>query len=520
MVQPSNQASQQPVPAEHNQTSTLNEQIPAQRLSQVQSFAQAQTLSPQASVLDESPAAVFDESQAAVFDESQASVAMTNKPKSNASNLDENAAIDASYLKEQLDSQEQSAKDDSLEVASLKEASLERASLDKSSLEDASLNMDALNDDTGESNPANQHFHLPASTDEAVDLHKLSLKDSFSKEQLSIHIVKVGHTKYFINSNYLLDEIPPASLENLFSVDWLKNNTTKISLKGGRGQTILFSLDQEKLNQLGINQRSTFTQAGNVDSYAAMQNGYIDSNAAIQREHTDLNATEQSEHVDHNANVQSENVDNNATIRNEHTAPEAPQTYNWCYRKYLRGGAIGKVIEKKFFRYAKNARRAYDEFLMLTQMRTLGLPVPRPIIAQEKHGPLYFENAIIIEQIPNTRNLAEILALRPLTKLEIESIGYSLSLFFEYNVHHTDLNLRNILLDSKGFCYVIDFDKCKFEQNPYQSLILVNQMLKRLERSFIKAQTLGHIKHFEPSLMTKLRKATIQNLVKINESLG
>lgn len=187
---------------------------------------------------------------------------------------------------------------------------------------------------------------------------------------------------------------------------------------------------------------------------------------------------------------------------------------HYCYRKYLRGGLIGKLISKKFFRFGSQSRRAHDEFVMLLQMRALGLPVPQPLVAQEKLGWLTVENAIIIEQVPNTQNLAEIMSQRALSEQEVSKIGTTLAQFFKYNIYHTDLNLRNILLDNQGRCFVIDFDKCYFESNAYRSTVLITLMLKRLERSFIKAQNLGHIHNFNPEIMRILRKSVFSSMLK------
>lgn len=246
--------------------------------------------------------------------------------------------------------------------------------------------------------------------------------------------------------SHIVYPIQGALLDQLFKPKWLTAHAQELETKGGRGQTLLFTLS---LQALGLSQ-----------------------------------------------------------------APA--EVGHYCYRKYLRGGLIGKLISKKFFRFGSQARRAHDEFVMLLQMQALGLPVPRPLIAQEKIGWLTIENAIIIEQLPNTQNLAEIMSQRALSEQEVSNIGTTLAQFFKYNIYHTDLNLRNILLDSQGRCFVIDFDKCCFESNVFRSPVIVTLMLKRLERSFIKAQNLGHICNFSSELMRQLRKSVYSEMLKDN----
>lgn len=185
----------------------------------------------------------------------------------------------------------------------------------------------------------------------------------------------------------------------------------------------------------------------------------------------------------------------------------------WCYRKYLRGGLVGKVITESFLRCSSTAHRAHDEFKMLRTLRCLGVPVPKPIVAYEQVGLLSVKNAIIIEQIPHTQNLAEILSQRPLESAELNAVGCALFSLFVHNVHHTDLNLRNILLDEQGYCYIIDFDKCSFETNPFRSPVLIQQMLQRLQRSFVKAQSLGHTSFYQESMMEHMRHVAMQLMV-------
>ncbi|MCR5536418.1 MAG: 3-deoxy-D-manno-octulosonic acid kinase [Succinivibrio sp.] len=172
-------------------------------------------------------------------------------------------------------------------------------------------------------------------------------------------------------------------------------------------------------------------------------------------------------------------------------------------RHYYRGGFIGKFIGDNFFVWELCCRRSLYEFKLLNELWSEGFPVPRPILARVRYYGAFVRNDIIVEQLLETENLAEILAKRPLTQEEYDRIGLMIRRFFTANVDHTDLNLRNILLDKLGRVYFIDFDKC------YRHDLSVERkeaIVDRLERSFVKEQSHhGANCHFDQTNFELLR---------------
>ncbi|MBQ9275012.1 MAG: 3-deoxy-D-manno-octulosonic acid kinase [Succinivibrio sp.] len=173
-------------------------------------------------------------------------------------------------------------------------------------------------------------------------------------------------------------------------------------------------------------------------------------------------------------------------------------------RHYLRGGLWGRLMGDKFCAALPGNARAADEFELLLKLRALGLPVPVPYLARVRRQGWYLLNDLCEYQLPDTQNLAEILATRELSVTEYQTVGQCLKRFFKAGVLHSDLNLRNILLNSRGECFVIDFDKCSTGLvGPSQA----GAMLQRLERSFLKECRLRPDTHYNGECFKTLRES-------------
>lgn len=269
-------------------------------------------------------------------------------------------------------------------------------------------------------------------------------------------------------------------LQRYFDVDYLKENATDIRWCGGRGQTMLFTLDFKFISAIYGPKRDFVLEV------ARAQAGQASQTAAVSQ-----------------------------TVSNRIQGAEVRPSYALCWRSYRRGGLVGRVLKQGFCRFARRALRARDEFELTARLYRMGLPVPRPLIARENVGILFVTNDIVMEQIPDAENLAEILARNgSLTEDELKLIGATLERFFKAGVYHSDLNIRNILLstapdtptaagasaavapvsiqsgtDDERCCYLIDFDKCSCEDS--LSHQAKEAMIARLERSFLKEKGLA-----------------------------
>ena len=163
------------------------------------------------------------------------------------------------------------------------------------------------------------------------------------------------------------------------------------------------------------------------------------------------------------------------------------------YRHYMRGGLVGRFIKDLFFLWAKDSHRAYNEMLLLDFMQSKALPVPKALISRERRYFCFIKQDLIQEQIDRTQNLCQILSVRSLSKRNYEDIVKTIIRLYKANVVHTDLNIKNILIDDKDMVYIIDFDKCFIKNNIDKNDL--NNMFMRLLRSFDKEHNL-HMNNF------------------------
>ncbi|TLU76594.1 3-deoxy-D-manno-octulosonic acid kinase [Mannheimia varigena] len=157
---------------------------------------------------------------------------------------------------------------------------------------------------------------------------------------------------------------------------------------------------------------------------------------------------------------------------------------NVVLRHYYRGGLFGKFIKDSYVFTRFENTRAYKEFFLLQQMLAWGLPVPRPVAIKVEKTFCCYRADIMLEKLENTQDLSKILQSQALSNEQYEQIGKLIRRLHNHQVHHSDLNIHNILLGNEGRFWLIDFDKCGIEQGESWK----QSNLDRLLRSFKKEQ--------------------------------
>jgi 3-deoxy-D-manno-octulosonic acid kinase len=151
-------------------------------------------------------------------------------------------------------------------------------------------------------------------------------------------------------------------------------------------------------------------------------------------------------------------------------------------RHFRRGGWI-HVLGDRYLWTGLERTRALREWRLLAELTRLGLPVPRPLTARVVRRGIVYRADIITCRIENSHSLAVRLQTSPLSLQEWAGLGRCIRRFHDAGVYHADLNAQNILLDSDGGIYLIDFDggKIKDQRKGWK-----RRNLARLLRSLTK----------------------------------
>lgn len=151
-------------------------------------------------------------------------------------------------------------------------------------------------------------------------------------------------------------------------------------------------------------------------------------------------------------------------------------------RQYLRGGWAARVSRDLYLWRGADHVRSFAEYRLTRMLQARGLPVPMPIAAcYRRHGPGY-RAGILLGRLHDVVSLAR-RAGRDAQDAPWEQTGELIARFHRAGLDHADLNAHNILFDSAGLGWVIDFDKGRL-RIPATSWREAN--LRRLRRSLLK----------------------------------
>lgn len=158
---------------------------------------------------------------------------------------------------------------------------------------------------------------------------------------------------------------------------------------------------------------------------------------------------------------------------------------NVVLRHYYRGGMFGKFVKDLYLFHRLEKTRAFQEFSLLEKLRAWHLPVPQPIALKVEKTCCCYRADIMLEKIEGTQDLSKFLQTHSLSDAQYQQIGQLIRQLHNHQVHHSDLNIHNILLQpSSGQFFLIDFDKCGIAQTEHWK----PANLARLLRSFQKEQ--------------------------------
>lgn len=172
------------------------------------------------------------------------------------------------------------------------------------------------------------------------------------------------------------------------------------------------------------------------------------------------------------------------------------------YRPYLRGGLVARFNRDRHLWQGAAGTRCFVEMRLLDELRALGLPVPEPLAARYRRAGLFYRAEIVLRMIHGARTLADNVVRMP-GAVEWEAVGSTLARFHAAGVDHADLNAHNILFDSSGNVWLVDFDRsARREPGPW-----AEANLARLKRSLHKLRAEESVADFEGKAWPRLLDA-------------
>ncbi len=151
-------------------------------------------------------------------------------------------------------------------------------------------------------------------------------------------------------------------------------------------------------------------------------------------------------------------------------------------RQYRRGGLAASVSSDRYFWRGAARTRSFAEFRLTRALLEKGLPVPRPVAASYHRDGLTYRAAILLERLPGVRSFADRLQTAG-SDAPWEEVGRLVARFHRAGLDHADLNAHNILFDSAGKGWVIDFDRGRLR---IPATGWRERNLARLQRSVLK----------------------------------
>lgn len=164
-------------------------------------------------------------------------------------------------------------------------------------------------------------------------------------------------------------------------------------------------------------------------------------------------------------------------------------------RVYHRGGMVRHLSRSSYVFTGTGRTRPFAEWRVNRRLLDAGLPVPEPLAAAfARRGPVY-QGALLTRRIPDAGPLPK--AAGRMASDDWRRLGEMLGKVAGAGLRHPDLNANNILMDSAGKFWLLDFDRAWIADNAFDP----GPMIGRLQRSMRK---LG-IEHDESALWQVVR---------------
>lgn len=154
--------------------------------------------------------------------------------------------------------------------------------------------------------------------------------------------------------------------------------------------------------------------------------------------------------------------------RNAVTSEVLPEIGPVAVKRYLRGGVIGNFINSLYLRGDKT--RSQSEYEQMLNVGERGVKVPEPIMYVSK-GSLFYRAWLVTRKISNSQTLAELsLADEDALQQPMQRLVEQVELLINNRILHVDLHPGNVLVNSAGEVFLVDFDKASAFDSSLQDL--------------------------------------------------
>ena len=151
-------------------------------------------------------------------------------------------------------------------------------------------------------------------------------------------------------------------------------------------------------------------------------------------------------------------------------------------KHYRRGGLARYFIKQRYLRWGKT--RAQREFELLDIVAALGTNVPQPI-AYAHCGRLFYRAWLVTRAIHQPMSLASLsLQDEKKTYTIMKSVIEQIASLIQNDILHIDLHPGNVVVDTAGKVYLLDFDKGSIYHGNRQKL--KKRYLTRWQRAVSK----------------------------------
>ena len=162
---------------------------------------------------------------------------------------------------------------------------------------------------------------------------------------------------------------------------------------------------------------------------------------------------------------------------------------------YIRGGFIRYLVKRRYLRWGRT--RCQIEYELLQKVRDLGLSAPEPI-AYAYRGSLLYKGWLVTKKIKDQQTLAELgCGDEEHAHIVMKELINQVSTLIRNNIFHVDLHPGNVLVDSDGRVFLLDFDRAR-----------ISQMNKnRLRDHYLRRWRRAVIKHRLPEMLSEMLSA-------------